>query len=49
MMTPNDAKALAKLFTSEFKDNDIKLSKVLELLAKNEGYKDWNTFSGETC
>ena len=45
-MTPQQAKELAKLFSQEFKDSEVKNSKVLELLAQFEGYADWNTFSG---
>lgn len=42
MINKETTKELAKFLSSELPD--VKLSKILELISKFNGYKDWNTF-----
>lgn len=45
MINKENIKNLAKYLSQELKSKEVKNSELLELMAKFNGYKDWNTFS----
>lgn len=46
MINTEQAKTISKFLSSHLKDKGVKQSELLELMAKMENYKDWNTFLG---